>query len=67
MTDGRVYTIEDELDVLHNDLGRVRRQIHDIQCAMFDGRMVNEPEHDQALQRARQRLAELERELARLT
>ena len=27
MTDGRVYTLEDEIDVLHEDLGRARRHL----------------------------------------
>ena len=66
MTDGRVYTPEDEIDVLHEDLGTARRKVEDIERAQIDGRMVNEPEHDQALRRARARVTELERELSRL-
>ena len=66
MTDGKVYTLEDEIDVLHEDLGAARRRVHDIDRAMVDGRMVNEPEHDQALRRAKQRVIDLERELSRL-
>ena len=65
MTDGRIYTPEDQIDALHEDLGQARRRVDDIDRAITDGRMVNEPEHDQALRRARRRVTELERELSR--
>jgi hypothetical protein len=64
MTDGRIYTVEDEIDELHEELGVQRRRRDSIERAWIDGRMVNEPEHEAALRRARQRVRELERELA---
>jgi hypothetical protein len=60
MTDGRVYTLEDEIDVIHEDLGRARRHIDDLERARHDGRMANESELDQAIGRARDRVRDLE-------
>lgn len=66
MTDGRVFTIEDELDVLHDDLGRARRHLDSLERAAAEGRMVNEPEHEAARRKATERVAALERELAEM-
>jgi len=64
MTDGRVYTIEDEIDVLHEDLGRARRRYDDLVRARHDGRLVNESELEQSINRLADRVRVLERELA---
>ncbi len=64
MTDGRVYTIEDEIDVLHEDLGRARRRYDDLVRARHDGRLVSEVELEQAIGRMADRVRVLERELA---
>ena len=64
MTDGRVFTMEDEIDVIHEDLGRARRHHNDLERARHDGRMVNESELDQSIRRAAHRVRALERELA---
>jgi len=60
MTDGRVYTLEDEIDVIHEDLGRARRHFDDLERARHDGRMANESELDEAINRARDRVRDLE-------
>ena len=40
MTDGRVYTMQDELDVLHEDLESARRQLDSLERAPREGRCV---------------------------
>lgn len=65
MTDGRVYTPEDELDVLHEDLGRARRRLADLERAPYDHRTCDPIKHGDTLAAARQRVAKLERELAK--
>lgn len=62
--DGRVYTPEDELDVLDEDLGRARRKHESLLRAKFDGR-INESDYEQALWRADRRVRDLERELSK--
>ena len=51
MTDGRIYTLEDEIDEIHEDLGRARRHLD----------TLTEPE---AIRRQRERVRVLERELS---
>jgi hypothetical protein len=58
--DGRVYTLEDEIDVIHEDLGRARRRIHDLEQAEPDGRITDPELHQAELRKARDRLDELE-------
>lgn len=62
--DGRVFTPEDEIDVLHEDLGRARRRVADLERAPFDGRRADPDQHERSLLRARENVRELERELA---
>jgi hypothetical protein len=66
VTDGRVYTLEDELDVTHEELGRARRRYDDMLRARSESRVTNEPEFDRAVWRQGERVRVLERELARL-
>lgn len=61
---GRLYTIEDEIDVIHEDLGRARRHYNDMLRAEHDGRMADEDEHRQELTRATRRVHRLEAELS---
>lgn len=63
MTDGRVYTMEDEIDVLHEDLGRARRHLYDLERAEPDWRVCSPALHRNELLKARQRVQVLEREL----
>ena len=51
MTDGRVYTLEDEIDVIHEDLARARRHLDDLQ-------------DPQAIRKQWERVRMLERQLA---
>ena len=61
---GRLYTPEDEVDVLHEDLGRARRHLAELERAPTEGRIADEDEYLQELRRTRDRIAQLERELA---
>ena len=64
MTDSRLFTLEDEIDVLHDDLGRARRRYDDKLRARFDGRMVNQQEFNASLAALRGQIRRLERSLA---
>lgn len=64
MTDGRVYTMEDEIDVLHEDLGRARRHVDDMLRAESDGRVADPDLHAAALRQGMERVRLLERQLA---
>jgi hypothetical protein len=61
---GRPYTIEDEMDELHEELGKARRRVESLLRAPRDGRMGDRLEWEDSLANARQRVAVLERELA---
>lgn len=63
MTDGRVFTLEDEIDVLHEDLGRARRRLDSLERAPFESRVCDPEQHEASLRAARENVAELEREL----
>lgn len=58
--DGRVFTLEDEIDVIHEDLGRARRRLYDLERAEMDGRVANGAVHRHTLRKAAERVAELE-------
>jgi hypothetical protein len=60
---GVMLTPEDELDVLHHDLGRARRRLHDLERAEFDHRVCDRIRWEDSLQAARNRVGVLEREL----
>ena len=60
MTDGRVYTLEDEIDVIHEDLGRARRHVDDLLRAESDARVTDPELHADTLRRATERVRELE-------
>ena len=64
MTDGRVYTMDDEIDVLHEDLGRARRHVLDLERAELDGRVCDWGIHRHELRKANEQVRVLERELA---
>jgi hypothetical protein len=64
MTDGRVYTMEDEIDVLHEDLGRARRHVDDMLRAESDGRVADQEIHAASLRQGMERVRMLERQLA---
>ena len=61
-----MFTPEDEIDELHQDIGRARRHLDSLDRAASEGRMVNEPEHEAARRKATERVAALERELAEM-
>lgn len=63
MTDGRLYALEDEIDVIHEDLGRARRRLHSLERAEPDGRVANEAMYRRELFKARARVLALELEL----
>jgi hypothetical protein len=66
--EGRVYTVEDELDLLHEDLGKARRRLHSIERAPLEGRWTGgQTEWLDAVANQRARIRFLERELAHLT
>jgi hypothetical protein len=65
MHGGRVMlSPEDELDVLHHDLGSARRRHDSLLRARYEWRACNETELDASIRRAAWRVRELERELA---
>lgn len=64
MTDGRVYTPEDQLEVLEDDLARAQRRFADKERARLDHRIVNEPEFEASWRRAHQQVRDLERAVA---
>lgn len=59
-----MFTPEDEIDVLHQELGRARRALHEKERAPFDRRVCDFERWSDSLQAARNRVAYLERELA---
>lgn len=59
---GRLYTIEDEIDVIHEDLGRARRHLNDLHL-MPPGRIADEVEHWKSVRLAETRVMALEAEL----
>lgn len=63
MTDGRVYTLEDEIDTIHEDLGRARRRLLDLERAELDGRVANHGLFRNEVRRAGERVRVLELEL----
>jgi hypothetical protein len=60
---GRLYTIEDEIDVLHEDLGRARRALNSMLRAKHDGREADATVLDKEVRRQTQRVRALELEL----
>lgn len=66
MTDGRVYTLQDEFDVLHEDLELARRQLERLERAPYEGRSIQGEAGivwNDAVQGARARVAFLRREI----
>lgn len=61
-----MLTPEDEIDVLHQDLGVARRAYDNALRAKYDSRATNEPELDRAIRRKRDRVKTLERELGEM-
>lgn len=61
-----MLTPEDELDVLHDDLGRARRRHDSLLRARSEWRATNETELDASIRRAAHTVKTLERELAGL-
>ena len=61
---GRLYTPEDEIDVIHEDLGRYRRRLFDAERARHDGRGCDFVWLDKTILRCRVAIERLERELA---
>ena len=59
---GRLYTLEDEIDVIHEDLGRARRHLNDLLLAPT-GRVADEVEHWKSVRLAETRIMALEAEL----
>jgi len=41
MTDGRVFSLEDEIDVIHEDLVRARRRLASLDLADIEGRVAD--------------------------
>lgn len=60
---GRLYTSEDEIDVIHEDLGRARRHYNDLLRAEHDGRTADPVEHWKSLRLAETKVMALEVEL----
>lgn len=54
---------EDEIDVLHEDLGKARRRLVSLERAPFEWRVADVGEYERSLVRARLEVRELEREL----
>jgi len=59
-----MFTPEDEIDVLHDELGRARRTLFEKERAPFDRRVCDPIRWEESLQAARNRVRVLERELA---
>lgn len=59
-----MFTPEDEVDVLHEELGRTRRRLFEKERAGFDHRVCDYLAWADSLAATRQRVAVLERELA---
>lgn len=62
--DGRVYTPEDEIDVLHEEIGKARRSLRDLESAPREGRFVGDAiDYEDRVSAAQRRVGFLEREL----
>lgn len=59
-----MFTPEDEVDVLHEELGRARRRLSEKERAPFDRRVCDPITWSDSLAAARRRVLVLERELA---
>jgi hypothetical protein len=59
-----MFTPEDEIDVLHQELGRTRRRLFEKERAGFDHRVCDYLVWSDSLAAARARVRVLERELA---
>lgn len=59
-----MFTPEDEVDVIHEELGRARRRLWEKERAPFDRRVCDVQRWSDSLQAARNRVAFLERQLA---
>ena len=59
-----MFTPEDEIDVLHEELGRWRRRLFDAERAAGEWRLCSYVEVQKACTRYRFQIARLERELA---
>ena len=58
-----MLTPEDELDILHQEIGKARRKLWSLENAPYEGRVGDEREWERSVHFARQNLQELEREL----
>ena len=58
-----MFTPEDEVDVIHEELGRARRRLWEKERAPFDRRVCDPVRWSDSLQAVRNRVAVLEREL----
>jgi hypothetical protein len=58
-----MLTPEDELDVLHEEIGKARRRLWSLENAPYEGRVADSEVHARSVHFARQRLRDLEREL----
>lgn len=61
--DRRVYTLEDEIDVIHEDLRRARRHRDDMLRAPSEGRVADQAEFEKHLRIAELRVRAIEAEL----
>jgi len=61
MTDGRIYTREDELDILDEDLGVLRRRLWNLESAPYEGRACDQEAIEFGAARIREQIRELER------
>ena len=65
MTDGRIYTVEDDIDELHIELGQARRRLDEIVRAPSEGRWTRDGiAWLDAVGNQEQRVRRLERQLA---
>lgn len=61
-----MFTVEDMLDDLDEDLGVARRRVMSLERAPFEGRVADEARWERSLRAARRRVWELEKERAGL-
>ena len=61
---GRLYTPEDEIDAIHEELGRWRRRMVDAERARHDGRGCDWVQLDKTITRCRFHIDRLERALS---
>ena len=60
-----MFTLEDEIDELHNDLGRERRRLESLERAPQEGRWCrSKTDHVDAVDTQRDKITALERQLA---